>query len=66
MRTVPRIERAELRRFLAVAVPSLVGATVAIAVLIDTLGVANPSALYLLAVVATAVVSGPWAAAPAG
>ena len=58
MVTVPRIERAAFLRFLAVAVPSLAGATLAVAVLQDRLGVPNPSALYLLAVVATAVVSG--------
>lgn len=63
MLTVPRFERDALLRFLAVAVPALTGATVAIAVLQDVLAVENPSALYLLAVVATAVVSGTRAAA---
>ncbi len=62
---MPRIERAAFLRFLTVAVPSLAGATLAIAVLQDRLGVPNPSALYLLAVVATAVVSGTTAAAVA-
>jgi two-component system sensor histidine kinase KdpD len=62
---VPRFERDALFRFLAVAVPALAGATAAVSVLQDRLGVENPSALYLLAVVATAVVSGPWAAAVA-
>ena len=38
-------------------------ATLAVGVLQDLLGVPNPSALYLLAVVATAVVSGTWGAA---
>jgi two-component system sensor histidine kinase KdpD len=52
-------------RFLAVAVPSLALATVAVAVLVDVLDVPNPSAIYLVAVVATAVVSGTWGAAAA-
>jgi two-component system sensor histidine kinase KdpD len=56
------IERATVLRFLAVAAPALIAATLAIGILKDGLGVANPSALYLLAVVATAVFSGPWAA----
>jgi len=62
---VPRFDRDAVARFLAVAVPALAGATVAISLLHDVFGVENPSALYLLAVVATAVVSGPWAAAVA-
>jgi two-component system sensor histidine kinase KdpD len=45
-------------RFLAVALPSLAGATVAVWYLQDVLGVPNPSAVYLVAVVATAIVSG--------
>ena len=45
--------------------PGLLGATLAIGVLQDRLGVPNPSALYLLAVVAVAVVSGTRAAAVA-
>jgi two-component system sensor histidine kinase KdpD len=57
-----RIDRRQLARFLAVAVPSLVGATVAVAVLQDRLGVLNPSALYLVAVVAIAIASGTWGA----
>ncbi len=40
------------------ALPSLALATVAVAILQDGLGVPNPSAVYLVAVVATAVVSG--------
>ncbi|HEY6058480.1 MAG TPA: DUF4118 domain-containing protein [Candidatus Limnocylindrales bacterium] len=59
------IDRAEVIRFLAVVVPSLVGATLAIAFFQDGLDVPNPSAIYLLAVVATAVVSGTWGAAAA-
>ena len=43
---------------LAVALPSLAGASVAVWLLQDVLGVPNPSAVYLVAVVATAVVSG--------
>jgi two-component system sensor histidine kinase KdpD len=42
----------------AVAVPSLAGATVAIVVLQDYVGVPNASAVYLAAVVATAFVAG--------
>ena len=45
-------------RFVGVAVPTLALATVAIGVLQDGLGVPNPSAVYLVAVVATAIVSG--------
>lgn len=43
---------------LAVAVPSLAGATVIVWYLQDVLRVPNPSAVYLVAVVATAIVSG--------
>jgi two-component system sensor histidine kinase KdpD len=50
--------RGALLRFLAVAVPSLALATFTVAVLQDVLGVPNPSAVYLVAVVATAIVSG--------
>jgi two-component system sensor histidine kinase KdpD len=57
-----QIERRELARFLAVSGSSLAGATLAIAILQDGLGIPNPSALYLVAVVATAVVSGTWGA----
>jgi two-component system sensor histidine kinase KdpD len=45
-------------RFLAVALPSLASATVIVWYLQDVLGVPNPSAVYLVAVVATAIVSG--------
>jgi two-component system sensor histidine kinase KdpD len=44
--------------FLTVAVPSLAGATLLVWLLQDALGVPNPSAVYLVAVVATAIVSG--------
>jgi two-component system sensor histidine kinase KdpD len=47
-----------LVRFLAVAIPALAVATVAVGVLQDGLGVPNPSAIYLVAVVATALISG--------
>ena len=57
-----RIDRRGLTRFLAVAVPSLGLATAAVALLQDGLGVPNPSSLYLVAVVATAIVSGTWGA----
>lgn len=60
---MPRFERDRVVRFVAVAIPALAAATAGISLLQDQLGVENPSALYLLAVVATAVVSGPWAAA---
>src|SRR3954454_10044916 len=45
-------------RFLAVAVPTVVVATIVVGFLQDVLGVPNPSAVYLVAVVATAIVSG--------
>lgn len=45
-------------RLLVVAIPSLALATIAVAILQDGLGIPNPSAIYLVAVVATAVVSG--------
>lgn len=54
--SAPRIR--SLGRFLAVAVPSLAGASLVVWLLQDVLGVPNPSAVYLVAVVATAVVSG--------
>ncbi|HEY5519155.1 MAG TPA: ATP-binding protein [Candidatus Limnocylindrales bacterium] len=47
-----------LVRFLVVAVPALVVATAVVGVLQDGLGVPNPSAIYLVAVVATALISG--------
>src|SRR3954447_13796188 len=47
-----------LVRYLVVAVPTLAVATVAVGVLQDGLGVPNPSAVYLVAVVATAIASG--------
>jgi two-component system sensor histidine kinase KdpD len=53
-----RLERGDLTRLVTVAVPTMAGATVAIGVLQGSLGVPNPSSLYLVAVVATAVVSG--------
>ena len=43
---------------IAVAIGSLAAATVAVALLQDGLGVPNPSAVYLVAVVATALVAG--------
>ena len=45
-------------RFLAVVVPSLAAATLVVWLLQDVLGVPNPSAVYLVAVVAAAIVSG--------
>src|SRR3954452_20755483 len=45
-------------RFLAVALSTLAVATMAVAILQDALGVPNPSAVYLVAVVAVAISSG--------
>src|SRR3954449_806879 len=45
-------------RFFAVAVPTVAVATIVVGLLQDVLGVPNPSAVYLVAVVATAIVSG--------
>ncbi|MEP7378407.1 MAG: DUF4118 domain-containing protein [Chloroflexota bacterium] len=45
-------------RLLAVALPSLAAATLIVWLLADVLGVPNPSAVYLVAVVAAAIVSG--------
>jgi two-component system sensor histidine kinase KdpD len=56
-----RIDLRELGRLLAVAGPSLAGATLAIAAL-QNIGVPNASAVYLAAVVATAFVTGTWGA----
>jgi two-component system sensor histidine kinase KdpD len=56
-----RLDRRDLGRLLAVAVPALAGATLAIAAL-QGLGVPNASAVYLAAVVATAFVAGTWGA----
>jgi two-component system sensor histidine kinase KdpD len=56
-----RINRRDVVRLLAVAVPSLAGATLAIAVL-QGFGVPNASAVYLAAVVATAFAAGTWGA----
>ena len=57
-----RVNRRGLARLLAVAVPSLAGATLAVAVLEGYVGVPNASAVYLAAVVATAFVAGTWGA----
>src|ERR1700675_427807 len=53
-----RVSRLDIARFLAVAVPSLAGATLAIAFLQGYFGVPNASAVYLAAVVAIAFVGG--------
>jgi two-component system sensor histidine kinase KdpD len=55
---VRSVQRGALLRFLAVAGASLALATIVVAVLQDVLGVPNPSAVYLVAVVATAIASG--------
>lgn len=57
-----RFDRAALGRLVAVALPALAGATVAIAVLEERVGVPTASAVYLGAVVATAFVAGTWGA----
>jgi two-component system sensor histidine kinase KdpD len=57
-----RVIARDLARFLAVAVPSLAGATLGVGVLEGNLGVPNASAVYLAAVVATAFVAGSWGA----
>src|SRR3954454_1607886 len=62
---VARIDGQRVLRSLAVAIASLGLATIAIEILQDRLGVPNPSALYLAAVVATAIVSGTWGAVAA-
>src|SRR5262245_33568385 len=59
---MPQVDRRELVRFLAVAGVTLAIATIGIAILQDGLGVPNPSSLYLVAVVATAIASGTWGA----
>ena len=61
-RAMRRIGRRDLARLLAVAIPSLGGATLAVAVLQGYVGVPNASAVYLAAVVATAFVAGTWGA----
>jgi two-component system sensor histidine kinase KdpD len=55
---VHRFDRRQVGRLLAVGIPSLAVATIVVAVLQDVLGVPNPSAVYLVAVVVTALVSG--------
>lgn len=55
-------DRGEVVRFAAVASSTLALATIAIAILQDGLHVPNPSSLYLIAVVATAIASGTWGA----
>ena len=52
------IDRRALIRLVAVSVPALALASVAVAILQDGLGIPNPSSVYLVAVVATAIVSG--------
>jgi K+-sensing histidine kinase KdpD len=58
---MPAINLRDLGRLLAVAVPSLAGATLAIA-LLQGAGVPNASAVFLAALVAIAVVAGTWGA----
>jgi two-component system sensor histidine kinase KdpD len=56
------IDRREAIRFLIVATVSLALATIAVAFLQYGFDVPNPSSLYLVAVVATAIASGTWGA----
>jgi two-component system, OmpR family, sensor histidine kinase KdpD len=55
---VTPIQSRRVARLLIVAIPSLVAATIAVAILQDVLGVPNPSAVYLVAVVAVGLASG--------
>lgn len=57
-----RVGVRSVARLLAVALPALAGASVVVAILQDNLGVPNPSAVYIVAVVAAAVVSGTYGA----
>jgi two-component system, OmpR family, sensor histidine kinase KdpD len=59
---MPRINVRDLARLLAIAIPSLAVATVAIGILQEYLGVPNASIVYLGSVVATAFVAGTWGA----
>jgi two-component system sensor histidine kinase KdpD len=56
---VRRLNRHDLAKLLAIAIPSLAVATLAVAFLQEYIGVPNASAAYLAAVVATAFVAGP-------
>ncbi len=62
MRAMERIGTRSILRLLAVALPALLGASVVVAILQDSLGVPNPSAVYIVAVVAAAIVSGTYGA----
>jgi len=53
-----RVDRLQLARIILVAIPSLAGATVVVAVLEAHVGVPDASAVYLVAVVITAFVTG--------
>jgi len=55
---VYRFDRLQLGRIILVAIPSLAGATVVVAILEAYVGVPNASAVYLVAVVITAFVTG--------
>jgi two-component system, OmpR family, sensor histidine kinase KdpD len=55
---MPSLDARTLLRLVAVAVPSLAAASLIVWLLEDVLGVPNASAVYLLAVVATAIGSG--------
>jgi two-component system sensor histidine kinase KdpD len=55
---MPRLDRRQIVLLLGVAIPSLAGATLAVGLLERYVGVPNASAVYLVAVVATAIVAG--------
>jgi two-component system sensor histidine kinase KdpD len=55
---MPTLDPRSLRRLIIVAVPSLAGATALVWLLEDGLRIPNASAVYLVAVVATALLSG--------
>jgi two-component system, OmpR family, sensor histidine kinase KdpD len=57
-RAMVRLDRRGLARFVLVSVPSLVLATLVVALLQSRFGVTNASSVYLTAVVAAAIVSG--------
>ena len=53
-----RIDRQRIQLTLAVGLPSLAAATIIVGLLQESVGVPNASALYLVAVVLTAIVAG--------
>jgi two-component system sensor histidine kinase KdpD len=59
---LPPFDRRALIRLVGVGGASLLVATLAVAILQDGVGVPNPSSLYLIAVVSTAIISGTYGA----